>query len=56
MNHYDLLSEGDRQTVRDRIEQVLDRIEAEPKTLKWKMRARIGTPVKWYKDVGELVR
>ena len=42
--------------VRDQIEQMLDRIEAEPKTLKWKKLARIGTPVRWYKDVGELVR
>jgi hypothetical protein len=56
VNHYDLLGDVDRQTVRDRIGQMLDRIEAEPKTLKWKTRARIGTSVKWYKDVGELVR
>ena len=56
VNHYDLLSDSDRRTVQDRIEQVLDRIEAEPKTLNWKMRARIGTSMKWYQDVGELVR
>jgi hypothetical protein len=56
VNHYDTLGNSDRQVVRDRIEQVLGRIEAEPKTLQWKMRARIGTSVKWYKDVGELVR
>jgi hypothetical protein len=51
-----LLSDGERQMVRDRIGQVLERIEAQPKTLRWRMRARIGTSVKWYKDVGELVR
>lgn len=56
VNHYDTLGDSDRQMVRDRVEQVLGRIEAEPKTLQWKMRARIGTSVKWYKDVGELVR
>jgi len=56
VDHYDLLSDDNRRTARDRIEQMLDRIEVEPKTVKWKMRARIGTSVKWYKDVGELVR
>ncbi len=56
VNRYDLLGDRDRQMVRDRIGQMLDRIEEEPKTLKWKTRARIGTSVKWYKDVGELVR
>jgi len=56
VNYYALLGDSNRQMVRDRIEQVLGRIEAEPKTLQWKMRARIGTSVKWYKDVGELVR
>lgn len=56
VNYYNLLGGGDRRTVQDRIEQVLGQIEAEPKTLKWKTRARIGTSMKWYKDVGELVR
>ena len=32
------------------------RIEAAPKTFQWKMRAQIGTRIKWYKDVGELER
>jgi len=56
VDRYDLLSDSDRRTVRVRVGQMLERIEAEPKTLKWKMRARIGTSVKWHKDVGDLVR
>jgi hypothetical protein len=56
VDSYERLGADERQTVRDRIGQVLGRIEAEPKTVKWKMRARIGTSMQWYKDVGELVR
>ncbi len=39
------------------VEQKLDRLqrdlEAAPKSRRWKMRARIGTKVKWYDDVDE---
>jgi hypothetical protein len=42
--------------VRDRIKELENRIEAEPKTLRWKARAQIGERVKWYKDVEELQR
>src|SRR5574341_1509521 len=50
------LSDEDRQVVHSRIKELQDRIEAEPKTLRWKARARIGEKVKWYKDVEELQR
>jgi hypothetical protein len=56
VDQYEQLGGQERQTVRERIKQMLDRIEAEPKTIKWKMRAKLGTSVQWYKDVGELVR
>jgi hypothetical protein len=56
LDQYPQLGSQERQVVRDRTGQMLDRIEAESKTLKWKMRARLGTSVQWYKDVGELVR
>jgi hypothetical protein len=42
--------------VHDRIIDLLQRIEATPKSLRWKARARIGEKVKWYKDVEELSR
>jgi hypothetical protein len=29
-------------------------MEDEPKTLQWKLRAKIGTRVKWYQDVGDV--
>ena len=56
MDRYPQLDQRARQRVREQIRQLLDRIEAEPKTLKWKARARVGPTVQWYKDVGELVR
>jgi hypothetical protein len=56
LNRYPQLGQDERRTVRQRIDQLLDRIEAEPKTARWKLRARVGTAAKWYKDVGDLVR
>lgn len=53
---FDVYSEQDRRAVTDRIEDLLEKIEAHPKTLAWKARAKIGTRVKWYEDVDELVR
>jgi hypothetical protein len=40
--------------VKRRLEKLLSRIEEEPKTPKWKARAKVGTAKKWYTDVGEL--
>jgi hypothetical protein len=56
LTHYALITEPHRQIVRTRMDQMLQYIQAEPKTLKWKLRAQVGTSLKWYKDVGELER
>src|SRR4030065_2577339 len=53
---FDLLSESQHTLVRARIEEMLQAIERVPKTVKWKLRAKVGTSVKWYKDGGDLVR
>jgi hypothetical protein len=50
------LSEEDRQDVSEKIENLLSRIEAEPKTGGWKVRAKIGEKRKWYRDVEELTQ
>lgn len=47
------LPEADRSLVRAKVEALRARIEREPKTMKWKMRARIGPRLQWYQDVGE---
>lgn len=39
--------------IRGRAIGLLDRIEAAPKNMKWKLRARVGTRVRWYQEVSE---
>ncbi len=41
------------ETVDGRIEALEQTIEEEPKTAKWKLRARIGPRKKWYQEVAE---
>jgi len=50
------LSDREKQTARDRLKRILDLIEAEPKSMSWKMRARVGEKAAWCKlpdDMGE---
>jgi hypothetical protein len=51
---YQELDAEEKRRVRDQVDAVLDRIESEPKSRKWRWRARIGERKKWYRDVGEL--
>lgn len=53
---YSQLAEEDKKVVTTRIHELSARIDAAPKTLRWKTRARVGERVKWYKDVEELHR
>ena len=50
---YDL-SADEQQDVEQQVDAALARIEEEPKSMGWKMRARIGDRKKWYQDVGEI--
>ena len=52
----DRLQHDDRDVVHGRIHELLEWIEREPKSLRWKARARVGERMKWYKDVEELAR
>jgi hypothetical protein len=45
------LTEEDRARVSSRIDTLLKITEDEPKTLAWKIRARVGARSKWYSDV-----
>jgi hypothetical protein len=45
-----------KETVRGRVESVQDSIDAAPKTLAWKMRARVGKRLRWYQEVEEVQR
>ena len=51
---YQALSESEKTRVADQGGGIRARIDAEPKSVGWKMRAKIGDRKKWYRDVGEL--
>jgi hypothetical protein len=51
---YPQLSEDLKSQVQTQVKQALARIEAEPKSMAWRLRARVGDRVKWYKDVDEV--
>jgi hypothetical protein len=48
---YHALSDDDRARVKLKINAILDNIEQKPKSLKWKIRSKIGTKAKWYRSV-----
>jgi len=53
---FEVLTEEDRRDVAGKIDTILEAIEAAPKGLKWKLRAKIGPKIKWYKEVEEVIR
>ena len=44
---------GEADVIRSRVGDLLQAIEGAPKSMKWKMRAKIGTRMKWYQEVTE---
>ena len=51
---YGQLSAEEKTRVAEHVSAARERIEKEPKTLAWRLRARVGDRVKWYKDVDEV--
>jgi hypothetical protein len=47
------LTEEHRATISARIDELWGRVEDAHKSLKWKLRARVGPSRKWYQEVGE---
>ena len=47
LERYDL-PEEDRRRIAERIQELLERIDQEPKSFGWKMRAKIGDRKRWY--------
>jgi hypothetical protein len=45
------ISKVDREEIGGRVERLLRRVDGEPKSFGWKMRARIGVKKKWYNPV-----
>jgi len=54
LDKYPQLTDDDRRVVRERINALLDLIESQPKTMRWKVGGICHERVKWYKDVEEL--
>ncbi|MEM3489572.1 MAG: hypothetical protein QXO75_07985, partial [Nitrososphaerota archaeon] len=50
------INEQHRNTIVSRIEKIRSVIDAEPKSMKWKMRAKIGEKVRWYEIPEEPLR
>jgi hypothetical protein len=48
------LDEGQKARLNAQVAALLERIDAAPKPLAWRLRARIGDRVKWYNDVEEV--
>jgi hypothetical protein len=51
---YSQLSAAEKEQVSSQVGRALARIESEPKALAWRLRARVGDRVKWYKEVDEV--
>ena len=51
---YPQLESNDKVRVSEQVEAAVARIEAEPKSVGWRLRSRVGDRVKWYKDVDEV--
>jgi len=48
---YDALSEKDKADVASKVDMLSKAIEEKPKTLGWKLRAKVGTKKIWYREV-----
>jgi hypothetical protein len=51
---YDQLNGEQKEKIDSQVKEALARIELEPKSLAWRLRARVGDRVKWYKEVDEV--
>jgi len=52
---YEQLTKDEKGKMERQVDAALQRIEAEPKSMGWRLRARVGDRVKWYKDVDEVM-
>jgi F0F1-type ATP synthase delta subunit len=51
---YGQLTKEQKEIIDSQVKTALERIDQEPKSLAWRLRARVGDRVKWYKDVDEV--
>lgn len=53
-HHYTQLTSDQKAHVESHVDAIIKRLNDEPKPLSWRIRARVGDRVKWYKDVDEV--
>ena len=51
---YEVLTPEQKATIESQVQKALTRIDQAPKTMAWRLRARVGDRVKWYKEVDEV--
>jgi hypothetical protein len=51
---YEQLTVDQKTKVTSQVDDILARLESEPKPLAWRLRDRVGDRVKWYKDVDDV--
>ena len=51
MNYFKALKSEDKIDVSSKVDKLMRFIEEEPKSMKWKLRAKIGPKKKWYREV-----
>jgi hypothetical protein len=56
LSSYQELAAEDRIDVSSKIDELVSILDKQPKTLAWKLRARVGPKSKWYKDVEDVNR
>jgi hypothetical protein len=54
LNEFPVLTSDEKTEVGLKIDKLLEIIEKKPKTLAWKIRAKIGTRKRWYEEVEEI--
>ena len=52
----EVLKTPQKNTIKAKTDRMLDQIEAEPKSVRWKLRSKIGTKMRWYEEVEGVVR
>jgi hypothetical protein len=53
LDSYSVDGAADKKVISERISELLESLEKQPKSLKWKSRRMIGTKVRWYNEVDE---
>ncbi len=56
VRRFEILAPEVRQQVADKVDALLRQMEAQPKSLRWRLRGMIGTRVRWYEEVGDVHR